>query len=222
MGRRGGDKRAAIAQKAPHCGVLGAEMRWTIRIGALIAVLLAVYTVWPFVDLYRLGRAIERRDAPAILAHVEFRALRRSLEHQIAASYLRLTGREARLGPQTGLAIGAAASVLDPVIAEMISPERLVAVFAEGWPADMLPPDHRGARIEVVPETLGKIWSAYANSEYTMDNFYVSLPVDVPASQRYRLRFRLIAWTWKLYDVDLPEAVRVRVAQEVVKALEKK
>jgi hypothetical protein len=55
-----------------------------------------------------------------------------------------------------------------------------------------------------------------------MDNFYVSLPVDVPASQRYRLRFRLIAWTWKLYDVDLPEAVRVRVAQEVVKALEKK
>jgi hypothetical protein len=97
-----------------------------------------------------------------------------------------------------------------------------VAVFANGWPAEMLPPEHSGSRIEVLPETLGKIWHAYANSEYTMENFYVSLPVDVPASQRYRLRFRLIAWTWKLYEVDLPEAVRVRVAQEVVKALDKK
>ena len=196
-------------------------MRWTLRIGAVLAVLLAVYTVSPFVDLYRLGRAIERRDAAAIVSRVEFRAVRRSLEHQIAATYLRLTGREARLGPMSGLAIGAAASIIDPVIADMVSPERLVAVFAEGWPADMLPPEHRGTRIEVAPETLGKILRAYANSEYTMENFYVSLPVDVPASQRYRLRFRLIAWTWKLYDVDLPEAVKVRVAQEVVKALEK-
>jgi hypothetical protein len=197
-------------------------MRWTLRIGALFAVLLAVYTVWPFVDLYRLGRAIERRDAQAIVSHVEFRAVRRSLEQQIAATYLRLTGREARLGPVSSLAIGAAASLIDPIIADMVSSDRLVAVFANGWPAEMLPPEHSGSRIEVVPETLGKIWHAYANSEYTMENFYVSLPVDVPASQRYRLRFRLIAWTWKLYEVDLPEPVRVRVAQEVVKALDKK
>jgi hypothetical protein len=197
-------------------------MRWTLRIGAVVALLLAVYTVWPFVDLYRLGRAIERRDAAAIALHVEFRALRRSLEQQIAATYLRLTGKEAKLGPMTGLAMGAAASLVDPIIADMVSPDRLVALFANGWPAAMLPEEHRGARIEVTPETLGKVWQAYANSEYTMQNFYVSLPVDVPPSQRYRLRFRLIAWTWKLYEVDLPDAVRVRVAQEAIKALGKK
>lgn len=197
-------------------------MRWTIRIGVLVAVLLAIYAVWPFVDLYRLGRAIERRDAVAIVSHVEFRALRRDLERQVAASYLRLTGQEARLGPMTGFAMGAAASLIDPIISEMISPDRLVAVFAGGWPPEMLPAEHSGARMEVMPETLGKIWQAYANSEYTMENFYVSLPVDVPASQRYRLRFRLIAWTWKLYEVDLPETIRSRLAQEVVKALEKK
>jgi outer membrane protein TolC len=68
-------------------------MRWTLRVAALLAVLLAAYAVWPVVGFCRLASALEARDAAALSAQVDFRALRTSLTKQILATYLELSGK---------------------------------------------------------------------------------------------------------------------------------
>ncbi len=213
---------STAAQKSPQYRMLAAAMRWTFRLGLLLLVLLAAYTVWPYADLYRLARAIERRDAAAVSRDVEFRSLRASINRQVLNAYLRLTGKEARLGPFGDLAVGAAASAIDPLAADMASAERLIGFFDQGWPREVMPNAPSG-RIELLPAgSLGKLWDLYANSEYSFGEFFVVVPSAVPASQRFRLQLRLIQWRWKLVDVQLPEELRARLAQELIKATEKK
>lgn len=196
------------------------RMRWTLRIGLLLGLLLLAYSIWPFIDLYRLGRAVEARDATAVAARIELRALRPSVSRQVFATYLRLTGNEARLG---GIArdfvIGAGAALADSAIAEMMTVERLLDIVTDGLASRTLP---GVSRWEMVPRNLGGLWRIYADSEYRLDDFYVSLPPAVPPSQRFRMRLRLLQWTWKLHDVELPEDVRQRLAEELIKQTEKR
>ena len=200
-------------------------MRWAARISLVFLVLVAIYTVWPFVDLYRLARTIEHRDAAALSERVEFRALRASVNRQVLAAYLRLTGKEASLGPFGGMAVGLAASMADPALADIASAEKLLDLFVKGWPqatgvsGDSVAPAGSGI---VLPRTLGTAWKLYAGSEYRFSDFYVFLPPDVPTAQRFRLQLRLTQWTWKLIDVQLPADLRVQLAQELIRAAERK
>ncbi len=43
------------------------------------------------------------------------------------------------------------------------------------------------------------------------------LPPDVSRAQQYRLRLVLEGLTWRVQGVELPEALALRLAQEVVK-----
>jgi hypothetical protein len=43
------------------------------------------------------------------------------------------------------------------------------------------------------------------------------VPVDKPRQESFRFQFCLRDWTWKLCGIELPEAVQVRLAQELVK-----
>ena len=200
-------------------------MRWAARISLVFLVSLAVYTAWPFVDLYRLARAIERRDVVALSERVEFRAVRTSVNRQVVAAYLRLTGKEARLGPFSDVAVGLAVAMADPAMADVASAEKLLELFTKGWPqavpASSQSPDAAGPAI-VLPRNPAALWQLYAGSEYRFNDFYVFLPPDVPAAQRFRLQLRLTQWTWKLNDVQLPADLRVQLAQELIRASERK
>ena len=197
-------------------------MRWAARVSLVFLLLVAAYTVWPFLDLYRIAKAIERRDVVGLSEQIDLRSLHASINRQVAAAYLRLSGKEASLGRLgSHVAVGVAASLAQPAMADHASTERLLDLLADGWPREALT-GSSGKRIALMPRTLGTVWRLYANSEYSLQNFYVSVPVAVPPLQRFRLRLRLIQWTWKLVEVQMPEEFRLRLANELIKGTEKK
>jgi hypothetical protein len=197
-------------------------MRLAARLSLVFLVLVAAYTVWPFVDLFRIARAIERRDIVALSERVDLRSLHASINRQVAAAYLRLSGKEANLGRfGTDVTVGMAGTLAAPAVPDHASTERLLDLLADGWPREALT-GSSGKRIALMPRTLGTVWRLYANSEYSFQNFYVSVPVAVPPLQRFRLRLRLIQWTWKLVEVQMPQEFRLRLANELIKGAEKK
>jgi hypothetical protein len=190
-------------------------MRWTVRIGILCLVLLAAYTVWPFVDLYRLGRAIERHDAKAVMAQMELRGIRPSISRQVLATYMRLSGREAKLGGLTSYVVGAGAAFVDPALEEFLAKGRLLDFFTRGLDEALAGTGKSSPRFSLTFHSLGSAWDLYSHSEYSLGDFYVAVPAGAPKAQRYRIQLHLISGRWKLYGIELPEVVRVKLAQQL-------
>src|SRR5262245_5263031 len=115
-------------------------MRWIACIIVAAAVLWSGYAASPFLAVYDLVHALERRDAAAVARRVNFPAVRQSLSEQIASTYLQLSGKDPRLG-QVGrsMAIGVAASIADPIVAKLVSPEAVIELLNDGWPSSALP-----------------------------------------------------------------------------------
>jgi hypothetical protein len=197
-------------------------MRWTLRILAVFAVLLAAYTIWPLHGLYRLASVIEARDGAALRELVDFESLRRSLAAQVVATYLQITGKTSGLGQQrTGVAVGVGATIADPIVARYLNPETLFDLLNKGSTAQGATAPGSGAPAQLGPinaASLGSAWRAWLNSEYSGLNFYVSLPPDLPHTEQFRLKLRLVDWKWTLIALDLPEPLRLRLAQELAKA----
>ncbi len=186
---------------------------------AVILVLVAGYSVWPFASLYGLARAVEARDAGAVGARVDFPALRTSLIRQITLTYLRLHGKPLRVLAED-IAIAMAVSVADPLVEKLLTPENLVALLARGWPregAGAPPGDISGLTLP----PLGGVFRLYANTEYGTGWARIALPVDRPSQKQLRLHLRLSGATWVLSGVDLPVELQERLAQELIR-LEKR
>lgn len=193
-------------------------MRIAIRAGIAVALLFVVYTVWPFVDLYRLARAVEQRDAAALSRQVEFSSVRTAVTRQVLRTYLALTGQDQRMPAfARDTMVGVAAAALQPAIAELVTPERMLDFFTAGWPKEAAAgAGGAPATVDLFP-TLRTAWRLYANSEYRFRNFDVSVPAEAQPQRQFRLHLYLIRWRWKLYGVDIPEEMRVRAAQELIK-----
>jgi hypothetical protein len=185
-------------------------MKWTIRIGALLAILLALYTVWPFWGLYQLARAVQTRDAAAVEERVDFPELRLSLTSQIVRAYLKLMGRDSG-GAVSSFAAGLGTSIADPIVAKLLNPEALIQLLGSSQPSGT----GTAVRLDQLSlQDLGSLWQLYANSEYSGRNFYVSVPSGA-AAEPYRLHLRLSRMQWKLAGLELPAAVSMRLAQEI-------
>jgi hypothetical protein len=52
--------------------------------------------------------------------------------------------------------------------------------------------------------------------------FSLSIPTDAPEERQFHLRFRLTGGAWKLAAVGLPEQLRIRLAQQRIRAVDKK
>ena len=193
-------------------------MRWTIGISTSLLVLWLAYAVWPFFTVYRLASAVQARDVAAVNALVDFPALRGSLTAQIVRTYLRMTGKAGRPGSiLEQFAVGIGASVADPIVAKLISPDALLDLLQNGRPSgvfsDNVPP------IEGLSSgALGNVWRVYANSELGIARFFVAVPVDKPPLASFRLGFCLAGWRWKLCSAELPEQLQLRLAQEILKS----
>ncbi len=185
-------------------------MRWKAPVAAIV-VLIAAYTVWPFYGLYSLASAVEARDPVAFRTLVDFRALRLSLIRQISATHLTLTGRAAQLGPA---AAGAASMIAHAVVGELITPEALMDLLDKGSAGPLGGGDAAGP---IVRAGLRNVWKTWLNSDYGIGTFYVALPPDRPSNQQFGVQLRLFNWRWKLAGIDVPEELRVRLAQEWLK-----
>ena len=197
-------------------------MRWTLRAVIVVAFLWVGYAAWPFWAVYDLVNALQNQDAAALAHRVNFPAVRRSLTEQIVASYLQLSGKDARLGQfARGTAVAAVASVADPIVAKLVSAEALIALLRHGWPVSVLP-DGASTLHGLGSGSLGSVWQLFIHAEQGLRSCEFPVPIGAPPSQTFRLQFRLTNWTWKLSAIELPEEIRVRLAQELIRQIDRK
>jgi hypothetical protein len=189
-------------------------MRKTLGVFAILLVLWLGYIVWPFASLFSVVRAAQARDAVALAQRVDFPKLRRSMAVQILQAYVGLSGVKLE---GASVAIGLTAAFADPFIEKLLTPAALTELVRSGWPKDALgdevPPDAQG----LASAGLGNVWQLYLNSDYGIGTVRVSLPIHQPRDKQFRVELSLSEWTWKLSGLDLPAALKERLARELAR-----
>lgn len=193
-------------------------MRKTFAVTAFVIVLLCAYTAWPMIDLHRLAAAIDARNAPALDERVNFVSLRHSLTAQVMQTYLKLTGKEVPVnGLRNQIAVGLVSSIADPVVGKLINAEILLDLLGKGSLATVLPDDPKFATAGISKAALGNAWQIFKNSEYSGTHFYIVVPPSASPTEQFGLRLQLIRWRWTLVGVDLPEALRIKLAEALIR-----
>ena len=189
-------------------------MRKTFSAFAILLVLWLGYIAWPFASLFSVVRAAQARDAVALAQRVVFPKLRRSMAVQILQAYAGLSGIKLE---GASVAIGLTAAFADPLIEKLLTPAALTELMRSGWPRDALgddvPPDAQG----LTSAGLGNVWQLYLNSDYGIGTVRVSLPIHQPKDKQFRVELSLSDWTWKLSGLDLPVALKERLARELAR-----
>jgi hypothetical protein len=182
----------------------------------VIALVWIGYIAWPMYELAVMVRAIDERDLPTVVRHVNFDRVRVSLTEQVVAAYMRRSGIKPDLLAQQAVAAGV--STLNPIVNKLVSPEALSDLLAVGWPVAVVPnppPDTLG----INQKTLGTAWQIFAASNYGIGRFEVSAPIELPPPNRFRLIFQLLAWRWQLAGIILPENIQNLLADELIKVI---
>jgi hypothetical protein len=195
-------------------------MRWTLRIAAILAVLLLAYAIWPVAGFFRIASAIEARDAPALAKLVDFRALRKNLTKQVVAAYMELTGKEQKLGLLgKTFAVGVGTSYAEPIIAQLLNEHTLVDLLTKGKAGDQnikVPAEFA----PFSPNAMKSGWQTWWASEYGLGDYYVYLPPDKPRDNQFKVKLSLTDMQWKLAGIDLPKPMRLELAQQLIKRRE--
>jgi DUF2939 family protein len=194
-------------------------MRTTIAAVILLVLAWLGYLAWPIYTLGTLARAVEAGDVAAAMRHVDLPAVRRSVTDQIADTYLKLTGKSA--SPLIrGAIVGAAGSIADPIVGKLVDPPALTAFLHEGWPRGVLP-DRPAGISGLSSANLGNVWDIFTAADYGLRRFELELPPSLPRDRRIVLEFRIIAWRWQLAGIRMPEHLRVRLAELLIKTLKR-
>lgn len=181
-------------------------MRWIVVIILGLIVVLTVYTVWPIYDLYRLASAVETRNPAALRQLVDFPSLRASLIKQILDTDRKRTEKSVVRSESLATGIG---------WAKTLHPDRLLDLL--GKRSISTDPALRSLTAPFAPKSLGSAWQIWLNSDYSGRTIYVTLPVDRPSDQQFRIRLRLVHWNWKLLALDLPESTKMHLVQELAR-----
>jgi len=186
-------------------------MRWALWISVILGAVLAVYIGSPLVALYRIGSAVEARDAAALEQRIDFPSVRRSFNRQIMARYRKVTGKPVPLG---AMARRFALSVADPIVARLMTINALLDLLGKGEvgtsarvPADQAP---------FTASSLGNVWQLWLSSDYLGRTFYIYLPPDRPRVSQFGVEFRLSSWQWRIVGIDLPEDLKEELTRELV------
>jgi hypothetical protein len=181
---------------------------------ALFFAVAIAYAIWPFVGLMKIADAISRRDALELSARIIVPELKRSLIDQVALEYLKISGRDRRLSQlEVNLALGVARALADQYVTDMLQPEALFELLRERTALLSKPGGLVAPRLEA--PNLRNLSMFLQNVDYAGSRFYVWMPFNSDRQTGYRLQLRLSAWTWKLAGLDLPEDVRIRIANEL-------
>jgi hypothetical protein len=180
-------------------------MRWVISTIAVLFIGWALFLASPFVSLYRLAKAVEARDVEAIEQRADMPEVRANFSRQIIEEYLKSTGRNL-VGVDRQIAAQAGATLADPLVAQLVTPEALIDLLDDGWPQRMISAD--AAPKTPVSFRLGSIaraWRLFVTSENRgFRKVYIVLPHNRPPAERFRLLLRLTDTTWRVTSIDLP------------------
>ena len=182
-------------------------MRWIVVIILGLIVVLTVYTVWPIYDLYRLASAVETRNPAALRQLVDFPSLRASLIKQILDTDRKRTEKSVVRSESLATGIG---------WAKTLHPDRLLDLLGKRS-VSTDPALRSSLTAPFAPNSVGSAWQIWLNSDYSGRTFYVTLPVDRPSDQQFRIRLRLVHWNWKLLALDLPESTKMHLVQELAR-----
>jgi len=201
-------------------GMLQARMRWIVRIGSVLLVAWIGFMASPFIALQSLARAVEARDAEAIAARVNFKALRASLTKQIVDAYLAANGRAQEIvAGHRSLAAAAGATIVDPLVRDLLSPEALIDLLDDGWPqakTGAAPADLAGTRLDIGWASLRAAGRPFLASETRgFRQIFIPIPPERPEEERFILHWRLSGTTWRLMGVDLPASLRQRLIRDL-------
>ncbi|WP_298957772.1 DUF2939 domain-containing protein [uncultured Methylobacterium sp.] len=214
-------------------------MRWCSAFLALILLWLA-YGLSPYVALYRLSRSAQAHDVPAVAERVNFRTLRQSLARQAtAAAVAAIAARRDLSAPERQMLTEAAASLAEPVVAALVTPEAVTDLLDDGWPqrldlgagetrtGDARTGDARAGeaagearrhRSGLHGASLGQLFALFRSAEPRgFRGIVVSYPPDLDRSEQYHLRLRLRGLAWRVVELDLPAALRDRLTQALVR-----
>jgi hypothetical protein len=102
--------------------------------GAVVLLVLLGASVYasPWWQLRQLRAAVERHDADAVSAHVDFPALRDSVKGQLMASVSRDLAGETSANPLAGLGKSMALAFLNPMVDALVSPAGVIAMMENG------------------------------------------------------------------------------------------
>jgi hypothetical protein len=201
-------------------------MRWTLRIGAVLGLAWLLFLASPFVTLHGLGRAVAARDVEAVRERVNFRALRLSLVRQVLNVAIEERAGRALGATERQLAADAGATVADPIVSQLLTPEALIELLNGGWPregadSDAASPAERtlggpgGIARAMRVVSLGSAWRLFRQSEFRgFRNMVVRLPPNAAVDEQFRLRLRLVRTTWRLVAIELPEEPLRRLVRE--------
>jgi len=181
----------------------------------VLLALLIGYWAWPFFQLRALAAAVQASDVTAINEEVDYPRLRRSFTEQIISAYLRITGRASQLGTFGTLATAVGASIVDPWVSQMVTPENLAQLLRGGTVSSELGPD--SFRFGNLPSALNIAWEAWLSSEYWFNRFSIWLPPGASQADQFRLRMQLLRWRWKITGINLPEKLRDQIAGGLAK-----
>jgi hypothetical protein len=193
-------------------------MRWIVSTLIVLFMAWCLFMASPFLALYRLAEAVEARDVAGVQERVSMPELRLDLTRQLVSEYLKSVDKGRALsGLDRQLASHAGATLADPLVAQLATPEALIDLFDDGWPQQVASPE--GA--PPIPMTFnlrsfGRAWRLFVTSETRgFRKIYIALPHSRPPQERFRLQMRLADSRWRLASVDLPETL----LQNLVKKL---
>ncbi len=194
-------------------------MRWAIRFGILLLAAWLLFLASPFLAVYSLARAVEARDVEAIQARVNFAALRKAMVEQIIDAYLKRQPGGDLSDSRRKMAASAGASLADPLVARLATPQALLDLLDDGWPEEVAGPrpgDQGGLGLTMDWASLQQAGRLFAGAETRgFRKIYIALPLDRPKEERFRLYLRLKGTTWRLMGVELPVSLRDRLVKDL-------
>jgi Protein of unknown function (DUF2939) len=193
-------------------------MRWIFSILAVLVVAWVLFLASPFLSLYRLANAVDARDAAAIEERMDMTEVRSNFARQLIDEYLHSLGKAGAVaGLDRQIAAQASATLADPLVAQLVTPEALIDLLDDGWPQRMVSAEGKPAgRVTFGIGSLSRAWRLFVTSENRgFRKIYVILPDSRPVDERFRLLMRLSGTTWRVTSIDLPHTL----LQNLVKKL---
>jgi hypothetical protein len=189
----------------------GPRRLWLVAVAVAVVLMLAAYVLSPLVAALRFVDAVQRGDAAAVSAAVDFPALRRSIARQIVGDQVRernLRGIEAQI------AAGVGARSVAAWLEEILTPASVIELVNGRLPAAAGQP--AGAPLDIRAMTAAGAAGAFAvwrASGFTGFDSYRVVPRPSAGDDGTVLDMGLSTSGWKLVGVRLPPAVRASIAR---------
>jgi hypothetical protein len=168
------------------------------KIAIVVAFLFAIYVgTAPYITLYQMKSAAEKRDGEALSEHIEFPSVRQSLKDQMNAVFMKSVGPEAAANnPFVALGAAIAGVMVDKVVESYVTPAGITSLMAGEKPKAA-----KGGG-ENNDEPNRRPLSDASMSYESVDKFVVKVKTENDKQVKLVLRRRGL--DWKLTEVILP------------------